>query len=195
MAVTASGGDQSPLDKLAEAMVEQVKLRGPFASLAEFVNRKRILDPSDDPSLNESGALQAAIDASDINTVIAEAESVPTQPELSGFNDFDPSYAIEGSSLEGLPGMLSQADVLTAIGPFLTTRSDTFTITSYGEHRNPVNGDTVRAMLEMTVQRMPDYVDSTDLPSVHPATSLENQTFGRRFVVVGTRWLDSNRIQ
>jgi hypothetical protein len=196
VAVTASGGDKSPLDKLAEAMVEQVKLRGPFASLAEFVNRKRILDPSDDPSLNESGALQSAIDASDINTAIAEAESVPTQPELTGFNDFEPSYDIEGSSLEGLPGMLSQADVLTAIGPFLTTRSDTFTITSYGEHRNPMSGDTVRAMLEMTVQRMPDYVDSTDLPSVHPDNStLENQTFGRRFVVVGTRWLDSNRIQ
>jgi len=197
VAVTASGADdKSPLDKLAEAMVEQVKLRGPFASLAEFVNRKRILDPSDDPSLNESGALQAAIDASGINTVIAEAERVPTQPELTGFDDFEPSYNIEGSSLEGLPGMLSQADVLTAIGPFLTTRSDTFIITSYGEHRNPMSGDTVRAMLEMTVQRMPDYVDSTDLASVHPDNStLGNQTFGRRFVVVGKRWLDSNQIQ
>jgi hypothetical protein len=193
--LAGGAGGLSPLDKLAEAMVKQVKQRGPFASLAEFVNRKRILDPVDDPSWNESGALQAAIDESGINTAIAEAESVPTQPKMSGFDDFTPSYAIEGSSLEGLPGMLSQADVLTAIGPFLTTRSDTFTITSYGEHSNPMNGDTVRAVLEMTVQRMPEYVDSTIPATDHPLVSgAVNQAFGRRFVIVSTRWLDSNRV-
>jgi len=184
-------GVPSPLDKLAEAIVEQVKLRGPFVSLAEFVNRQLETGP-----LGESGALQAAIDASEINADIAEAEGVSIQPVLTGFDDFVPSYTLEGSSLEGLPGMLSQADVLTAIGPFLTARSDTFTITSYGEHRNPMSGDTVRALLEMTVQRMPDFVDSTDLPSVHPDDSTPvNQTFGRRFVVVSTRWLDTNQIQ
>ena len=193
--LAGGAGGLSPLDKLAEAMVKQVKQRGPFASLAEFVNRKRILDPVDDPSWNESGALQAAIDESGINTAIAQAESVPTQPKMSGFDDFTPSYGIEGSGLEGLPGMLSQADVLTAIGPFLTTRSDTFTITSYGEHSNPMNGDTVRAVLEMTVQRMPEYVDSTIPATDHPLVSgAVNQAFGRRFVIVSTRWLDSNRV-
>lgn len=186
----------SPLDALAEAIVEQVKLRGPFASLAEFVNRKRILDPSDDPSLNASGALQAAIDKSGLNAAIAVAQSVPTEPEITGFADFMPSYPLEGSSLEGLPGMLSQADVLTAIGPFLTARSDTFTITSYGEHSK--NGNTVSALLEMTVQRMPDYVDSNNAASVHPddpAMLVVNKTFGRRFIIVSTRWLDSNQVQ
>ena len=193
--LAGGAGGLSPLDKLAEAMVKQVKQRGPFASLAEFVNRKRILDPVDDPSWNKSGALQAAIDESGINTAIAQAESVPTQPKMSGFDDFTPSYGIEGSGLEGLPGMLSQADVLTAIGPFLTTRSDTFTITSYGEHSNPMNGDTVRAVLEMTVQRMPEYVDSTIPATDHPLVSgAVNQAFGRRFVIVSTRWLDSNRV-
>ena len=83
--------------------------------------------------------------------------------------------------------------MLTTIGPYLTTRSDTFTITSYGGHSDPMNGDTVRAVLEMTVQRMPDYIDSTDMASIHPDNStLENQTFGRRFVVVDTRWLDAS---
>ena len=102
---------------------------------------------------------------------------------------------LTGKTADGIAGSLSQADVLTAIGPYLTTRSDTFTITSYGEHSNPVSGDTVRALLEMTVQRMPDYVDSTNLATVHPDNStLENQAFGRRFVVVGTRWLDASSL-
>ena len=127
--------------------------------------------------------------------LLLKRKSVPTQPKMSGFDDFTPSYGIEGSGLEGLPGMLSQADVLTAIGPFLTTRSDTFTITSYGEHSNPMNGDTVRAVLEMTVQRMPEYVDSTIPATDHPLVSgAVNQAFGRRFVIVSTRWLDSNRV-
>jgi hypothetical protein len=186
-----STGDKSPLDKLAEAIVEQVKLRGPFASLAEFVNRKLVAG-----SLGESGALQAAIDESGINGAIAAAEKIPENPDVAGFVDFTPTYGIKGSSLEGLPGMLSQADVLTSIGPFLTTRSDTFTITSYGEHKDPMNGDTVRVLLEMTVQRMPDYVDSTDEAPVLPAdATLLNQRLGRRYVVVGTRWLDPSHIQ
>ena len=79
----------------------------------------------------------------------------------------------------------------------MTTRSDTFTSTSYGEHSNPVSGDTVRALLEMTVQRMPEYVDSAVLATVHPddlAPGTVNQAFGRRFVVVGTRWLDASSL-
>ena len=177
------------LQLLAEAIVEQVKLRGPFRSLAEFVNRKRILDPGDDLSLNEAGALQAAIDQSGINDEIDQAAVEIDVDEIP----FAHPEHLTGKTAHGIAGSLSQADILTAIGPYLTTRSDTFTITSYGEHSNPMNGDTVRAVLEMTVQRMPEYVDSTNLATVHPDNStLENQTFGRRFVVVGTRWLDAS---
>jgi hypothetical protein len=47
----------------------------------------------------------------------------------------------------------------------------------------------------MTVQRMPEYVDSTVLATVHPDDSgAVNQAFGRRFVVVGTRWLDASSL-
>lgn len=195
--LAGGAGGPSPLDKLAEAIVEQVKQRGPFASLADFVNRKRVLDPGDDSSLNESGALQAAIDKSGINAAIADAESIPTNPKMTGFVDFSPSYTLEGSSIEGLPGMLSQADVLTAIGPYLTTRSDTFTILTYGEHRNSIGDKAARVALEMTVQRMPDYVDSTDEASVHPnnTTIALNQNFGRHFKIVGMRWLDLKQLQ
>jgi hypothetical protein len=47
------------IDELAAAIVRQVKLRGPFLSLSEFVNRR--LDPSD-TALSAKGALQAALD-------------------------------------------------------------------------------------------------------------------------------------
>ena len=172
------------LQLLAEAIVEQVKLRGPFRSMAEFVNRRL-----EDGALGISGALQSAIDQSGIND---EVDPDAVEIDVAAIPFAHPEH-LTGKTADGIAGSLSQADILTAIGPYLTTRSDTFTITSYGEHSNPMNGDTVRAVLEMTVQRMPDYIDSTDLASIHPDNStLVNQTFGRRFVVVGTRWLDAS---
>ena len=173
------------LQVLAEAIVEQVKLRGPFRSLAEFVNRR--LERKS--ALGTSGALQSAIDKSGINNNIDPKAGVIDVKNIP----FAHPNKFAGKTADGIAGSLSQADVLTAIGPYLTTRSDTFTITSYGEHSNPVSGDTVRALLEMTVQRMPEYVDSTNLATVHPNSStLKNQALGRRFVVVGTRWLDES---
>ena len=176
------------LQVLAEAIVEQVKLRGPFRSLAEFVNRRL-----EDSARGTSGALQSAIDKSGINDDIDPNAGVIDVTNIP----FDYPNKLTGKTADGIAGSLSQADVLTAIGPYLTTRSDTFTITSYGEHSNPVNGDTVRAVLEMTVQRMPEYVDSAVLATVHPddlAPGTVNETFGRRFVVVSTRWLDASSL-
>jgi hypothetical protein len=178
--------EDTQLQLLAEAIVEQVKLRGPFRSLAEFVNRRL-----EDSALGTSGALQAAIDQSGINDEI-DQDAVEIDVDEIPFAHPD---HLTGKTADGIAGSLSQADILTAIGPYLTTRSDTFTITSYGEHSNPVSGDTVRALLEMTVQRMPDYVDSAVLATVHPDDSgAVNQAFGRRFVVVGTRWLDASSL-
>jgi hypothetical protein len=174
------------LQLLAEAIVEQVKLRGPFRSLAEFVNRRL-----EDSALGTSGALQAAIDQSGIND---EIDQDAVEIDVDEIPFAHPEH-LTGKTADGIAGSLSQADILTAIGPYLTTRSDTFTITSYGEHSNPMSGDTVRALLEMTVQRMPDYVDSAVLATVHPDDSgAVNQAFGRRFVVVGTRWLDASSL-
>ena len=176
------------LQLLAEAIVEQVKLRGPFRSLAEFVNRRL-----EDSALGTSGALQSAIDQSGIND---EIDQDAVEIDVDEIPFAHPEH-LTGKTADGIAGSLSQADVLTAIGPYLTTRSDTFTITSYGEHSNPVSGDTVRALLEMTVQRMPEYVDSAVLATVHPddlAPGTVNQAFGRRFVVVGTRWLDASSL-
>lgn len=204
----SSASSDSALTKLAQHIVEQVKRRGPFTSLAEFVNRKRLLDPGDATSLQQNGALQSAIDDSEINIAIAEAlngytEADLTAADISGFDHFNSAYlatrgAIKGSSIEGLPGMLSQADILTAIGPFISTRSDTFTITSYGEHTDAHSGQKTQALLELTVQRMPEYMDPTsDSAITHPdnLNSALNRDFGRRFTIVGSRWLDPQSLR
>jgi len=200
---TSSASSDSALTKLAQHIVEQVKRRGPFTSLAEFVNRKRLLDTGDAPSLQQNGALQSAIDDSEINIAIAEELNVDTAADISGFDHFDSAYlatrgAIKGSAIEGLPGMLSQADILTAIGPFISTRSDTFTITSYGEHTDAHSGQKTQALLELTVQRMPEYMDPTsDSAITHPdnLNSALNRDFGRRFTIVGSRWLDPQSLR
>jgi hypothetical protein len=48
------------------------------------------------------------------------------------------------------------------------------------------------------VQRVPEYVDPADRPSLNPYTdptaSAANKTFGRRINVVSFRWLSTNEI-
>ena len=39
--------------------------------------------------------------------------------------------------MPGFPGQLLQGDILQALSPFMTVRSDTFTIRAYGESRDP----------------------------------------------------------
>ena len=87
--------------------------------------------------------------------------------------------------------------MLQQIGPFLSARSDTFLVRTYGENVNPVTGDThARAWCEAVVQRVPDYLEAADEPSVAPAalTSATNATFGRQFRVVSFRWLSPEDI-
>jgi hypothetical protein len=94
------------------------------------------------------------------------------------------------------PGYLTQADLLTAVGPALTARSDTFVIRAYGEVRNPATGaNEGKAWCEATVQRLPEYVNATATHAWEtPAAGTDNATFGRRFKVVGFRWLTASDI-
>jgi len=65
-----SGSADSELDLLAEAIVEEVKARGPFRSLAEFVNRS----PNGTADQQRKGALQAALDLTINNTKSGNVE-------------------------------------------------------------------------------------------------------------------------
>jgi hypothetical protein len=70
--------------------------------------------------------------------------------------------------------------ILAALGPMLTVRSDTFRIRAYGEALNPADATRIEATAycEAIVQRTPD-----PLPG-----------FGRRFVIAYFRWLGPDDI-
>jgi hypothetical protein len=158
--------------ELAEEVVREVRERGPFLSLAEFINRRPVSG-----DLGRSGALQAALEKAGINDALLDpAFNIPTG----------------GNTADGAPGVLTQADLLTPLAPILTARGDTFRIRAYGEAGGP-DGTTVRAWCEAVVQRVPDYLDPAEKAWETPALPV-NQRFGRRFVELGFRWLSPSEI-
>lgn len=209
--------------ELAVAIVAEVQARGPFLSMADFVNR-RLVDFGDDTGL--SGALQAAIDSvTDINSTVLDADLSVNNPIPTGSNEVwtlggGAEYYLQNlkaprraasdetqSKAAMAPGFLSQADLLSALGNGLCARSDTFVIRAYGETVNPqlpaTDADyvTARAWCEAVVQRLPEYVDAAgNAAHVQPVTdnsvnlTPQNQSFGRRFEVVSFRWLNPDDI-
>jgi Tfp pilus assembly protein PilX len=107
----------------------------------------------------------------------------------------------QGYRSTGIPGWLTQADVLQAIGPVLSARSDTFRIRAYGEATTPDGSKVLaKAWCEAIVQRTPNYVDLTNTPDQRdisatsgPLTQL-NRRFGRRYEIVNFRWLNAAEI-
>jgi hypothetical protein len=192
----------SQLDALAQAIVSQIQTRGPALSLADFVNRRLAFDTT-----GIDGPLQAALDATTINAafpattpsfgagaVVMAATTTPTAHPTSGLYA-DPQQ-LSPSQFEGTAGWVSQADLVQALAPVMTARSDTFRIRAYGEAVNPATGDTEgRAWCEAIVQRVPDYVNLSDSARVAPSAAIsENQRFGRRFEIVAFRWLGPDDI-
>jgi len=191
--------NEDELDKLAEQMVLQVQLRGPFLSMADFVNRLLIEQGNDTFGLGLSGALQAAIDGAGINhdDLLDDLFDAKTST--------DPNHLREGvdyqlpSFISGFPGYLLQADVLSSIGQYLTARSDTFRIRTYGDAINPVTSTIdARVWCEAIVQRLPDYVEAKNGSlgnEPHEDSSDQvNDRFGRRYQIVSIRWLPPEEI-
>lgn len=205
------------LDALAAAIVEQVKLRGPFLSMADFVNRRRVAG-----EIGKKGALQAAIDNSGIND--AALSELGQATDLTGPKAGDGlivlpekdakmnwkhgiTPAVPENTAAGAPGVITQADFLQALAPVLTARSDTFRIRFYGESFHPALGrssNPVSAMGEAVVQRLPDFIDLDD-PALSAGDNLGNATLldtlnavnqenGRRFKIVSFRWLNPDEI-
>ncbi len=183
------------LTDLATRIVEQVKTRGPFLSMGDFLNRR--LGP--DSNLTRAGALQAAIDRTNLNDSIKSA-GAPLSASGLGLLDSGRSLPVlntrdgAGNTLNstvGMPGYLMQQDLVQAFSPAMSARSDTFVIRVYGETLNPVTSAVEgRAWAEAVVQRLPEYVNSSaDQAHVFPPTDTDNQRFGRRFEIVGFRWL------
>lgn len=183
------------IQTLAEEIVKQVRERGPFLSMSDFVNRQ--LDSNS--NLSQMGALQNAILDSGINNS-AFPMQVPinpthvADPRLYGFRN---PGAVNGNPAAGAPGWISQADLLHAMEPLATVRSDTFVIRVCGEAVDSQGKVIARAFAEAVAQRLPDYIDNTDRPSINAYTESSNplnKAFGRRISIVSFRWLTKEEI-
>lgn len=238
------------LDTLARNLVEEVKLRGPFMSVADFVNRRLITAAADNSltltanvdehrkKVGTLGAVQKAIlnlnaATSGAGVDLSKGLNAALNEPLMGSTTFTfggvtaqafadsgtAAWRIFSTKVEnapyqsqrellngglagqfnfGIPGFLTQADVLQKIGASVAARSDTFVIRTYGDVQNPVTGSTDgRAWCEAVVQRMPAYVDASAAQPPEAGSSAAgsaslnaaNQAFGRRYVVVSFRWL------
>ncbi|MFK7911367.1 MAG: hypothetical protein AB8F34_12320 [Akkermansiaceae bacterium] len=226
----AAGRTLNPaeIDTLAKRITEEVKRRGPFLSLADFVNRRPIPDTSvtGDERVYQQvlGTLQAAINkatledqqinyhyyTSEINggtkmTIKPDADwnngtmafSVTTEAQESMFGVPASKLSSDGGLIHNYaPNFLSQADVLTKIGPSITVRGDTYVIRSYGDSKNPNTGEiTARAWCEAVVQRVakPLGWNGTDNQLIQPQAPAETG-FGRRFKMISFRWLSKEDV-
>ncbi len=190
--------DEKMLDALATEVVHQIRLRGPFLSLSEFVNRQL---SSGSPAL--AGTIQAALDEiakSATTNPYAVITSVISRPSLAvpasaGDAEYRFPAAAVGYSTYGLPGWTRQADVLRPLAPILTARDDTFTIRAYGDSRDAKGKIQATAVCEAVVRRTRDFLDPADLADITTLpTKSVNKTFGRRYDLVSFRWLAADEI-
>lgn len=180
------------LDRLANEIVKEVKERGPFLSMSEFVNRR--IGPSSERTL--AGALQTAIDRSKINDTALSLGGYEIDSGRLADLELRTPNALLGPSAQGAPGAVTQADILSLLGNSATVRSDTFLVRGYGESVGSDGSVRARAWCEAVVQRLPEYVDPADASTVFPGdlTSDANKRFGRRFEIVSFRWLNKEEV-
>ena len=213
--------NDSDIQELAENIVEEVRLRGPFMSMADFVNRR--LNSKQEYAY--SGTLQAAIDKTTrINKSAGQAKS---KPDSNQFPNLIPSSG-SPSKKAGAPGYLTQGDILSSLGAGMAVRSDTFTIRAYGDVFGLSGLPEARAYCEAVVQRLPDWVadeedsvlenaDKTLFDSLQVKKNYRNQSLGsdehffekfernttlkpinrllgRRYKIVSFRWLSPDEI-
>jgi hypothetical protein len=180
------------IEELAKAIVKQVRLRGPFLSIAHFINRR----PGDDKNLALSGPLQSALDDENvsINEAYREGERALSVAEAIA-QGFPFPEAEAGAKAVGAPGYVKQGDLLTTLGPLVNVRGDTFVIRGYGEARDASGNNLLaRSWCEAVVQRVPEYLDPSDEAHEPFPKARANLSFGRRFNIVSFRYLDPREI-
>lgn len=149
------------LGDLAGEIVRRLKLKGsPFLSMEAFLSA----DATGMSLLEQAISGVLAPDGRQKWHHAWELEGSPVPPEQAGID-------IDHFS----PGFLTQADVITAIGPMLATRSDTFKIRARSQTYAKRGYNLAGAALEAIVQRTPE-------------RSLYS---GRKFQILSFKWLNS----
>ena len=150
------------IQQLAQNITDKLKQRGrPFDSFKALVN---------------SGLIQDAIDETSINSIIA-----------------DTNYQDVGSDLRiprNATSFLSQADILSALSPCLSARSDTFKIRAGASRINLITNQPDGAIYcEAIIQRLPERWDSISTNEMDNALG-----FGRKIKILSIRWLDTSQL-
>ncbi len=179
------------IDRLAEELVIEVKRRAPFFGLADFVNRRLRNDAT-----GIKGPVQAAIDAAGLNSDLNREYPLDNSSDLPdvSFNSISDSTRLNQTLLPpstawGIPGYLTQGDVMQVVGSSLRARSDSFVIRSYGESLDTATGSIqARAWCEAVVQRLPEPLHA-DEAGLNPVAGPAGIDFGRKFRLVSFRWL------
>jgi type II secretory pathway pseudopilin PulG len=187
---------EEEIGRLAEAIVAEVKLRGPFISMSDFVNRRLAEDET-----GRMGALQAAIERAGLNAGHNATYPLDNRASLPNYrhpdNIADPTRMEQmvkpASQAWGAPSYLTQADVLQVLGPALSARSDSFVVRAYGDAVDAGGAVQARAWCEATVQRTPEPLDP-DASGLDPRAAGLPGDFGRRFVITSFRWLRPGEI-
>ena len=210
------------IHRLAEEIVIDVKKRGPFISLGDFVNRRLLsIGSGPHPEIAYAGALQSAINRSGLNdalqgdpgsdfTLPDPAKSASYQygadywggpirhPEPQQYDTFE--YEAKNSSkltlseAAGASGYLMQGDILQKVGAVLSARSDTFVIRTYGDAVDAQGKVLARAWCEAVVQRTVEPINpDVDSAGLNPM-KIKGNNFGRRFQLVTFRWLASEEM-
>ena len=184
------------IDRLASAIVEEVKERGPFLCMSDFVNRRLANDET-----GKKGALQAAIDRAGINVAFEETYVLNNDHSIIDYDH--PENIRDATRLEqtlkpdtkawGASGFLTQGDVLQVLAPVLSVRSDSFVIRAYGDSSDESGSIRARAWCEAVVQRTPEPL-RPDLDGLNPVDAGTDRDFGRRFEVVAFRWLEDDEV-
>ncbi len=183
--------NEAEIDSLARAIVTEVRKRGPFLSLADFVNRR----PGSDKEIARAGAIQSALDSKDVPI----NQTYNSGARSSGAAGPDRALAFpeaeQGAAAQGIPGVVKQADVLTPIAPFLSARSDTFIVRGYGDCIDANGRILARAWCEAEVVRNAAFVDPANAADAEIASiNSVNRTFGRSYQIVSFRWLQPGEI-
>jgi len=187
---------RAEIHSLAVEIVNEVKSRGPFISLGDFVNRRLRNDES-----GKKGALQAAIDKAGLNERFESEWPLDNTKALPSYQHMD--HIKDPTRLEqtnqpsttawGALGFLTQADVLQFLGPALTARSDTFVVRAYGSCQGADGEVEAEAWCEAVVQRSPAPLNPDQL-GLNPQKDANSADFGRRFEVKSFRWLSRDEV-
>ncbi|HAV13713.1 MAG TPA: hypothetical protein DCX06_09545 [Opitutae bacterium] len=161
--------DDDQFENLAQSIVNLLKARGePFQSMEAFLSTRAEQDQS---------LLEQAI----ANTLTTNGKQQWDHLwETTGVRGpADDVIDIDHFS----PGFLTQADIMTAIGPMLSPRSDTFRIRARSESFSQLGEPLSNATIEATLQRTPE-----------PLTRVSKGGTNRKFKLLSIRWLSEEEI-